>query len=276
MRFGSIFLLMMVQLISNFPSSTPSVAEERCVGQIVCPIGSRGYHALEPENWDGKTKLPVLLHFHGWKRQGTVVVKHSRIAPATQEHGFLLIAPNGLNRSWDFWEADTDDVPFALAVLKDAQRRWPIDTSRIYVSGYSWGSSMAWRLACQHGDKIAGILAISGTLSSQYEKCPTGPVDVRHVHGLKDNVLDYPFGPNGEKTHTVRLWLDKNGCADGTDTVSGWSVTDKDQFTRHAWENCNGGKPVRLDIHQRGHFIPSGWIDRQLRELSASWELASE
>ncbi len=255
------FLAMMAHQIKAEASSVP------CHGEVVCPIGERGYHALEPDDWDGTSKLPVLLHFHGWKRQGYHVVKHPRIAAATRTKGILLIAPNGLNRSWDFWGKDTDDVPFALEVLEDAAKRWPIDQSRIYVSGYSWGSSMAWRFACHHGNRVAALLAISGVLPDQNEPCETGPLNVRHVHGLKDTVLDFPYGPKGELTHPVRLWLDKNGCDDGTDTVSSWNVTKKDNFIRHTWLNCRNEKPVRLDIHPRGHFIPSGWINRQLDEI---------
>jgi len=248
-----------------------ATAPAPCLGETACPLGERGYHALLPDDWDGKSELPVLLYFHGWKRQGTNVIKHSRIAPAASKHGFLLLAPNGLGRSWDFWQADTDDIPFALEVLEDAAKRWPVNQARIYVSGYSWGSSMAWRFTCKYGDRIAGLLAISGTLPNQFEDCPTGPVNARHVHGLRDNVLDYPFGPNNEITFPVRLWLNKNGCLDGTETVSSWNVTKKDNFTRYTWEACSSGKTVRLDVHQRGHFIPVGWIDRQLEEITSEW-----
>ena len=250
-------------------ATRPALATEPapCHGKTVCPIGERGYHVRVPDDWDGETPLPALMHFHGWKRQGTTVIKHSRIAPTANRHGMLLIAPNGLGRSWDFWQADTDDVPFALAVLEDAIDRWPIDPARIYVSGYSWGSSMAWRFACAHGDRIAALLAIAGTLPDQHEVCPSGPVQVRHVHGLSDRVMDYPFGPGGDQTYPVRLWLDKNGCQDPPEEPKQWRVTRHDKFERLSWTRCTSGEPVHLDIHKRGHFIPRGWIDRQLDEL---------
>jgi polyhydroxybutyrate depolymerase len=42
-------------------------------------------------------------------------------------------------------------------------------------------------------------------------------------------------------------------------------VTEHDSFARTAWD-CDGGR-VLLDVHARGHFIPRGWIARQLDEL---------
>ena len=81
----------------------------------------------------------MLLHFHGWKRQGTLIVRHGRISGATRRRGVLLLAPNGRNRTWDFRDPDSADVDFATAVIEDAARRYPIDRSRIYVSGYSYG-----------------------------------------------------------------------------------------------------------------------------------------
>lgn len=74
-------------------------AMETCHRDTACQVGNRSYHVLEPDGWDGQTPLPVLLHFHGWARQGSVVVNHQRIAGATKLRGVLLVAPNGLGKS---------------------------------------------------------------------------------------------------------------------------------------------------------------------------------
>jgi polyhydroxybutyrate depolymerase len=240
-------------------------AQETCLDQVPCMVGDRSYHARLPDDWDGVTPMPVLLHFHGWARQGTLIVRHSRIAGATRRKGVLLLAPNGLGKSWNFWTAQTGDVAFAQDVLDDAARRWPIDRSRIYVSGYSYGSAMAWRFACQAGGQVAALLAVSGTLR-QDEEC-AAPVEMRHVHGLKDTVMDFPMGPGGDTTYPVALWRRENGCTGKPDEEFEWRATDKDLFQRHVRTRCASGKSVRLDLHARGHFIPVGWFQRQLDEL---------
>ena len=237
-----------------------------CALDIPCRIGSRSYHARTPDGWDGKTPLPVLMHFHGWGRQGPLIMKHSRIAGATRKMGVLLLAPNGRGRSWRFWSQDTTDVPFADSVLEDAAKRWPIDRKKIFVSGYSYGSAMAWRFACSKGDKINTLLAISGTLPSQDEEC-TAPVNIRHVHGTSDTVMNIPIGQDNDVTYAVKLWRERNLCNDMAPEISSWKAVKILDFNRHAWSNCKTGKSVILDVHKRGHFIPRFWIERQLQQL---------
>jgi polyhydroxybutyrate depolymerase len=236
---------------------------DACEEGSPCQIGGRSYHVKVPDDWDGVTPLPVLLHFHGWMREGGLVVRHDRIASATRRRGVLLLAPNGRGKTWDFRDSATPDVPFAAAVLEDAATRYPVDRSRIYVSGYSYGSAMAWRYACQNGADVAALLAIAGTLR-QTETCDTAPAEVRHVHGLSDTVMRFPMGPGGDATYPVSLWRGIYRC--GAGGVAGpWNARDFLTFARTTWE-CDGGRVV-LDTHPGGHFIPHGWIARQLDEL---------
>lgn len=243
-----------------------AASEQRalCHGQEPCFVGDRSYHVAEPEGWDGVSPLPVLMHFHGWKRQGTLIVRHDRIVSATSKRGVLLVAPNGNNRTWDFWREDSPDVPFARAVLEDVKARYPVDTSRIYVSGYSWGSNMAWRFVCHDGADVAVLLGISGTLRAG-QNCQTAPKEARQVYGLTDTVLPFPFGPNGDTGHAMELWRERLGCDDG-ESVGEWRITELDFFTKTAWDRCDEGR-ITLDTHPSGHFIPRGWIARQLDEI---------
>ena len=179
-----------------------------------------------------------------------------------------LIAPNGRRKTWNMWSPETEDVAFAQAVLEDVAKRYPIDRENIFLSGYSYGSSMAWRVACDRGSvmNVRALLGISGVLD-QSEDCAGAPQEVRHVHGLNDNVLDFPYGPGNDTTYPVRLWRDRLGCEGAAEATGAWSVVDFLTLTRTQWRDCAGGRLVVLDTHPGGHFIPHGWIGRQLDEL---------
>ncbi|QUJ75856.1 polyhydroxybutyrate depolymerase [Sulfitobacter albidus] len=238
--------------------------KDACEGRDACVLGDRSYHVRAPDDWDGATPMPVLLHFHGWGRQGDLIVNHDRISGHTRNRGVLLLAPNGRGKTWDFWGPGSDDSAFAAAVIADAAKRYPIDPARIYVSGYSYGGAMAWRFACESPLPIAALLAISGTIP-QDSGCATHPADVRHVHGLGDPVLRYPFGPGGDETHAVKLWRETMGC-DAAEPRPAYSIRDFLTISRSVWD-CAEGR-VTLDTHPGGHFIPHGWIGWQLDQLA--------
>lgn len=251
------FCLVVLIFVSPLRAQTP------CHGATACALGERSYHVLEPDGWDGVSPLPVLMHFHGWQRQGDLVVRHQRIAAATRKRGVLLVAPNGARKTWDFWRAGRADVPFAEAVLADVKARYPVDEARIFVSGYSYGGAMAWRFVCEAGEGVAALLAVAGSIA-QSETCDAAPDQVRHVHGRADTVMDFPIGPDGDETYPVALWRAMFDCAEGGDLGS-WQARDWLTFERMRWD-CPGGQ-VTLDLHPGGHFIPHGWIARQLDEL---------
>ncbi len=238
-----------------------------CQLDFACEVGARSYHVKEPDGWDGTSPLPVLIHFHGWQRTGALPVQHDRISGATRRRGVLLIAPNGRRKTWNMWQPETEDVQFAADVLADVKKRYPVDPENVFLSGYSYGSIMAWRVACDRGAtlNIHALLGISGTLR-ETDACTEAPKEVRHVHGLADNVLDFPFGPGRDATYPVQLWRDQMGCSDAEGLPRDWAVVEFLTFTRLAWA-CGDGSRVTLDTHPGGHFIPHGWIGRQLDEL---------
>ncbi|MEP3297415.1 MAG: polyhydroxybutyrate depolymerase [Pseudoruegeria sp.] len=261
-----IFLCLAAPVHAQQTLSYSVLPGEPCHGRNVpCELDDRTYNVKEPDGWDGVSSLPVMLHFHGWGRTGSVPVYHSRISGETRKRGVLLVAPTGRNRTWSFRSDQSADVSYANDVLDDVAARYPIDRDRIYVSGYSFGSAMAWRYVCDSGNGIAALLAVAGTLN-QTQTCPEGPQEVRHVHGKSDTVMDFPMGAGGDTLYPVALWRSQFSC-DLEHEVTQWAATDDIAFERHDWTNCASGKRTVLDLHPGGHFIPRGWFGAQLDDL---------
>lgn len=223
----------------------------------------RSYQAQTPDQWNGQDKLPLLIHFHGWGRTGKNVLNNQKIAGAAKETGVLLLAPNGAGKSWSFWNAPSRDVPFVEAMIEDAAKRFPIDRARIYVSGFSYGAAMAWRLACERGADYAGFLTIAGTLWNleELEDCAS-PITLRHVHGLQDTVMDLPVGVNDDPLYSVYPWVQLAGCRTEPDQTKQLAV-----FSQSVWAGCSTRHDVELELHKGGHIIPKQWMKRQLERL---------
>lgn len=254
-------LLPLALLLAACVSAAPSAASA-CGGAAPCTLGGRSYRAQPPEDWDGRSPLSVLLHFHGWGRTGAQVLSNDRIARAASANGMLLIAPDGLGKSWNFWTGDLRDVEFADAVIADAARRWPIDRARVMVSGFSYGGAMAWRVACARGPEFAAYLPIAGTLWRQDGiDCTGGPARMVQVHGRRDNVMDLPVGPGGDEDFAVSLWRRVNGA-------EGAPVRQREgRYDCSDWAAPPPGRAVTLCLHDGNHMIPPDWLGLMLPRL---------
>jgi len=88
---------------------------------------------------------------------------------------------------------------------------------------------MAYSMACQSADLIAGIASLAGTTLLDSNRCqPAAPVNILHIHGSKDidvpywggsvTAPDFPANmpPFPGALHTVQLWAGYNGARDPT------------------------------------------------------------
>ena len=62
--------------------------------------GGGTYRVLAPPGWDGHARLPVLMFLHGYTSEGSDIVADQDVAGPAGRLGFLLVAPDGLNRTW--------------------------------------------------------------------------------------------------------------------------------------------------------------------------------
>lgn len=254
-----------ILLLVSLP--TPAAATAEACGSEASPCAVEGgrYHAVPPPNWDGVAPLPAVIFFHGYQGSGARVIGNDALRRAVHDAGYMLVAPDELAGTWAHVGSPSDrrDEPaFMDRVRADLLDRWPVDTKRLLVAGFSQGGSMVWDLACQCGDAYTAFLAISGGFWEPLpEACPSGPVRLRHLHGWSDEVVPLEGRPirqtfrQGDVVAGLALWRRHDGCGMPPDEtfVQG-------RLRCRAWTECRRGGELQLCLHDGGHVFRAEWV----------------
>jgi polyhydroxybutyrate depolymerase len=233
---------------------------------IVVDGVTRKYRRHVPQSYTGETQIPVVLDFHPislgveWERA------NSGFLSLSEEHGFVVIWPYGLNDTWDLGPccstSPADDLGFARAILRQLSLEACVDPARIYAVGFSMGGSMAYYLACEHAELVAAI-AVSGMdlFTDRLKSCaPSRPVTEVSIRGTEDEVVPYaggvsspPFVPNlstelmGAKG-TFEKWAELNACTGAPSAP--------DAIGCETYSSCAAGTEVTLcSIEGQGQFM---------------------
>ena len=254
-------LPLLLLFVALLPAPTHA---ERAPVEIIIPEGS--FLVREPESWDGKRPLPLLMFFHGYGQRGMTVIKNKILTAALKDREILLIAPNGEEKRWAHQGAPRrerllDDDAFVRAIIVEVQRRWPVDTRRIWASGFSIGGSMAWHVACYIGKPFTAFMPVAGAFwRPQPSACQAGPASIFHTHGMQDTVVPMEGRPirfryhQGDVRRSTQLWRETNSCK-----ASDLRVESIGNLTCEISDACGSGAEVRLCLHPGGHSIPKGW-----------------
>jgi polyhydroxybutyrate depolymerase len=213
----------------------------------------RTFRVTAPEA-PGDDPLPVLVALHGAGGSAVTLSYLTGFDLAAAEGGFVLVEPNGTgpDESTRTWNAGSccgtsvgtvDDVGFLDAMLDRVAAELPVDSERVYLAGFSNGGMLAYRAACELGDRIAGIAVVAGTMN--VEDCPApDPVPVLAIHGSGDTVVPLAGGtttyadPRVEPWYNVPVeeavgfWAERDGCSAPAETTEGAARVLR-------WEGCS-------------------------------------
>ncbi|QGJ69602.1 Hypothetical protein PBC10988_12840 [Planctomycetales bacterium 10988] len=77
-------------------------------------------------------------------------------------NGYIVIAPEWAKAGQKSYEYSLREHAAVLGSLRDACRRFAIDTDRVFLSGHSMGGDAVWDLSMAHPDLWAGVIPIVG------------------------------------------------------------------------------------------------------------------
>lgn len=122
-----------------------------------------------PREYDPHRRYPTIVTLHA---AGTSPAKQIDwwAGPATDEgirfgqadrHGYIVIAPAWAAEQQTSCNYSEQEHGAVLYALRDALRRFSIDTDRIFITGHSMGGDAAWDIALAHPDLWAGYIGMT-------------------------------------------------------------------------------------------------------------------
>ncbi len=147
-------------------------------------------------------------------------------------------------------------MAFIKGLIAHLAQHYPIDTTRIYATGFSGGARMSSRLACDLADTFAAIAPIAGVRFA--DNCaPARAVPVLTYHGTQDPVNHYQHQADSPRywhegvEPAIQGWVEFNGCKNTTTTAI------RPGITKTVWSDCKDDVAVIFyRSEQAGHTWP--------------------
>lgn len=262
-------LLPLLLLLLAFPLTAGA-----CGTDSRCEVPEGYYLAAEPEDWDGKTPLRLVVYFHGWNGSPEGTFRNKGMVRGATSRGALFVAPFAQTGYWrqigpGRAERGRDEAAYIRAVMADIRKRWPIDGDQTLASGFSRGGSMVWNVACYEGDLFRAYAPIAGGFwRSNPDACPAGPVNLRHIHGLSDTVV--AFDEVGVyNSMAIPDGMNILARTNGTENSDREVESGDRRLTCKRWDKSESGRVLELCLHDRGHSIPAEWVGQGLDWLDS-------
>jgi len=238
------------------PGSFRATLPERAGGR------ERSYRVYVPAG--AGTNPPLLVALHGGLSSARTLESRSGLNAAADRAGFVVVYPSGEGAlgMLQHWNAGhccgpaarrgRDDVGFVRRVIEDAIPRFGIDPSRVFLTGFSNGGMLAWRVAAEHPDLVTAVAPISATAFDASETGAGTGVPLILFHGAAD-----PRIPASDVEASLSAWAAASGCRPEPDE----RFLREGLLRRHEWRGCDAGAPViAYRLSDFGHRWPGPYF----------------
>jgi polyhydroxybutyrate depolymerase len=257
-------------------------------GEHIMALRSGGLERLcivyVPPSYDENRPAPIVLVFHGGGGRASGMREFSSMDRVADEHGFVVIYPQGLNRVWNDGGSDLgqrpprDDIVFVRELIKDVGRKVSVNSRQVFACGFSNGGALTARLILEAPDLIAaGAMVGSGLYVKQLHDHPhPKPMPVLFIEGTDDPCHPYKggeaIGPRmdgmfkGENhgvvlstDDVVSFWLRVNSCEGKPEVIAlPHKTRDHTSTTYKQWTGAAGNDVAAYIVQGGGHCWPGG------------------
>ncbi len=205
---------------------------------------SINYRLFVPKN-DNSKKLPIVLYLHGAAQRGSenrkqldnTFYKFTSKSNQKKYPSFVLAPQYPMKTNWinhtdksvpyghynqdDLTE--TDEIKLVVELVKEIVVNYPIDESRIYITGFSMGATAVWDIITRYPNIFAAALPMSGETDTTKASLITH-LPVWAFHGEEDKIVPHTVNKNmiesinrsGGKAKFTKFKGIGHGCAHET------------------------------------------------------------
>lgn len=130
---------------------------------------------------------PLILYLHGGSLRGELIERLKsyglprRLSQQTN-FPFIVVSPQCLpGQTWSDPEA-------LIRLLDEVESRYPVDRTRVYLTGISMGGGGAWLLASRYPERFSAVAPLCGAAQTSWA-CGLKSVPTRVYHGAKDTTI---------------------------------------------------------------------------------------
>ncbi len=218
----------------------------------------RSYIIDIPTNYDMNKPYRLFFTFHWISSSDTAVQGQNfyflkPLATAANQPA-IFIAPQALpgnpNGTWDTGK-DTDQV-FFDDLLAFAKKTLCVDTSRVFITGFSFGGMFTYSLSVNHQKDIRAAVGIAPANYNIYIPTKThGPIAWMQTTGMSDTTCPWVNGSSttqGSKYIAIEHGTD-NGCT-VPNPIPTWT---SGAHTCVDFTGCKDGYPTKVCTFNGGH-----------------------
>ncbi len=243
---------------------------------------TRSFTVYVPVDFHRFVPMPVVIALHGGGGSARSMQELTRegFNRLADEEGFIAVYPDAVRGHWNDGRGllyyshrkGIDDVAFLERIIEYLSLLYPVNTSRVFLTGMSNGGFMAYRFACERPQLVRAIAPVAAPITEKvWRKCrPSPPVALLLIMGTEDPLVPWEggeiefrglhLGKVLSAEETVRFWAELNGCQQESaprylpDTDPG----DGTRAWRMDFKGCAGCRVSLIGVEGGGHTWPGG------------------
>jgi polyhydroxybutyrate depolymerase len=273
-----VWLLLLIPACHLFRAAEPRMPELSAGmhhGTLRVDGLTRHYQLYVPPKRIAHPPLLVLLHGSRMTGEGLRRATGYAFDRLADEQGFVAVYPDGFKRRWNDCRAggryaarklQLDDVGFILQLVDAIAESAGVDRGRVFLAGYSGGAQLAFRVALEHPERVAGIAGFSANLpSADNWACSVAgkPVPTLLINGTRDRINPYAGGRTSVFGFATRGHVRSSRATAeffarlaGTEEFRRMRLAVSADTWIEQWRAQGTAEVVLLAVHGGGHVVP--------------------